>query len=87
MIGTRGVIGTKMPDNEPRRIFGVSDVAAAWGISSERVRQLISTGVVVPELVCMVRKDYVASFWYEIPERRNGLATLIRRFIAEDTSD
>lgn len=69
---------------EPIRIYGVSDVAKEWGITPERVRQLLRVRLLLPDLVCLRRKDYIESYWYAIPERHNGLVDLIVQFQQED---
>lgn len=69
---------------EPVRIYGVSDVAKAWGVTPERVRQLLRAHVLKCDLAHLRRADYVECYWYSIPVRDNGLAELIRQFTEEE---
>ena len=51
------------------RIYGVQDVASAWSVSEQRVRELISRKRVTPDFYWTNAHGVMRYYWRNIPER------------------
>lgn len=73
--------------SKPLRIYGVRDIATAWGLSPERVRQLVRTRLIEPDLVHIGSgsrsSEYMTCYWYAIPER-NGFTDILREVMEDN---
>lgn len=56
----------------PKPLYNTTDIAKVWGVTPERVRQILAMGVITP--------DYVhgrQAFWIKIPVRPRAVRSTV----------